>query len=97
MDVTYRELHPTEAGIWLLLFRDARGDIATAGIADLAERAGCSARWARKALVSLREKKLIEVVKKGRSGRYVSTYRITPLLPAKPLPKADPEGSTGEL
>lgn len=71
------------------------GGIATTGAADLAGRAGCSTRWIEKALGSLRKKKLNEVARKGRSGRYVSTYRITTRLPVAGPKAANPGDSTG--
>ena len=43
----------------------------------------------------LGEKKLNEVARKGRSGRYVSTYRITTRLPVAGPKAANPGDSTG--
>lgn len=72
-------LTPSEALVWLLLFRDTKGDgTARTGQADIARRSGLSVRGVKLALRSLRAKGMVEVVRRGQLNVGPSTYRVHP-------------------
>jgi len=73
------ELTPAEALVWLVLFRDTKGDgTARTSQADIARRAGLSVRGVKLALRSLKAKGMVQVVRRGRLNAGPSTYRIHP-------------------
>lgn len=79
-DFTMRGLSRAEQAVWILLWRDTKGDgLAKASQANLAERAGIRERTARAAVKSLRDAGLLTVVSRG--GLFVgpSVYRVHPL------------------
>ena len=67
-----------EVKVWLVLFRDtkAKTDTARTGQVDIARRAGLSERSVRSALVGLRAKGLLRVVRRGRLNAGPSHYRL---------------------
>ena len=68
-----------ETKVWLILFRDTKGTgTARTGQADIARRAGLSARGVRKALDKLQAKGLVKIVHRGRLNAGPSVYRIHP-------------------
>ncbi len=75
-----RDLTGSEAKVWLILFRDTKAATGTArtGQADIARRAGLSARGVRKALDKLQAKGLVKIVHRGRLNAGPSVYRIHP-------------------
>jgi len=76
-DETLATLERAELAVWLLLWRDTRPDgRARVGQADLARRAGCAIRTARRALARLEELGLVETVYQGGWPRRVSVYRV---------------------
>lgn len=67
-----------EALTWLVLFRDARGDIATTSAEYIARRAGASRQGVTKALAVLKAKGFVKVERHGGLNRGANTYRIEP-------------------
>ena len=62
---------------WLVLFRHAKPDgPATASVADLARRAGCSESAMRRALKRLRAAGLVERIKRGTLAGGPSVWRL---------------------
>jgi hypothetical protein len=73
------DLTPAEVLVWLVLFRDTKGDgTARTGQADIARRAGLSRRGVQKALDKLVAKGLVALVRRGRLNAGPSTYRVHP-------------------
>ena len=77
-DFDLAALTGAEAKVWLVLFRDtkAKTDTARTGQVDIARRAGLSERSVRTALVGLRAKGLLRVVRRGRLNAGPSHYRL---------------------
>ena len=72
-------LTPAEALVWLVLFRDTKGDgTARTGQADIARRAGLSRRGVQAALTKLIAKGFVAVVRRGRLNVGPSTYCVHP-------------------
>lgn len=72
-------LTPAEALVWLVLYRDTKGDgLARTGQADIARRAGLDVRTVRRAVASLEAKGLLETVRRGRLNVGPSVYRVRP-------------------
>lgn len=78
LDTTARDLIHSQLIVWMLLFRDARDDVARTSQADLARRSGLSERSVRRAIQALEEKGLLSVVRRGRLAEGPSSYRIRP-------------------
>lgn len=77
VDITMRGLSGRASLAWVVLWRDTKPNgIARTGITDLARRMGCSTATAKRALVELRTRKLIEVADRGRLGGGPSSYRL---------------------
>lgn len=73
------KLTPAEALVWLVLFRDTKGNgTARTAQADIARRAGLSVRGVKKAIRGLRAKGFLNVVRRGRLNVGPSTYRVHP-------------------
>jgi hypothetical protein len=80
LDVTLRTLSRSEAAIWLLLFRDTKPNgLARTGQADLARRSGCDIGTVKRALAKLAAKRLLSVVRRGRSGVGPTIYWVWPI------------------
>ena len=78
-DFALAALTGAEAKVWLILFRDVKGTgTARTGQADIARRAGLSARGVRKALNKLQAKGLVKTVHRGRLNAGPSVYRVHP-------------------
>ena len=78
VDASMMSLNRSELAVWLVLFRDTKGDtgLARTGQTDLARRCGCSVRAVRTAIQSLQDKGFIEVVRLGRINAGPSVYRV---------------------
>lgn len=73
------DLTPAEAVVWLVLFRDTKGDgAARTAQADIARRAGLDVRTARRAVATLTTKGMLQTVRRGRLNAGPSTYRVHP-------------------
>lgn len=73
------ELTPAQSLVWLVLFRDTKGDgTARTSQADIARRAGLSVRGVKKALRTLTTKGMVDVIRRGRLNAGPSTYRAYP-------------------
>lgn len=73
------DLTPAEALVWLVLFRDTKGDgTARTGQTDIARRARLSVRGVKKALRSLIANGMVDVLHRGRLNVGPSTYRVHP-------------------
>jgi hypothetical protein len=78
VDLRLRELTPAEVRVWLILYRDERGGVSRTSHADLARRAGVSTRAVVRALNKLRDRKLVERVRRGRMNVGISVHRLLP-------------------
>jgi hypothetical protein len=76
VDVTLRSLTRTEALVWVVLWRDTRHGLARTSYAGLARTSGCRRATVGIALRSLREKGLLEVVRRGGKGQGSNVYRL---------------------
>ena len=77
-DFFLKPLSGAEVKVWLILFRDTKGDgLARTGQADIARRAGINGRTVRRALNNLTAKGLLKVVHRGRLNGGPSSYRVT--------------------
>ena len=83
VDVSLAGLTRSAIAVWLVLFRDTKADtgVARTGQADIARRAGISARAVRKALTELIEAGLVKVVRQGRLGTGPSQYKVRGVNP----------------
>jgi hypothetical protein len=78
-DFALARLTGAEAKVWLILFRDTKGDgLARTGQADIARRAGLKPRMVRYVLASLKAKGMVDVVRRGRLNAGPSAYRVRP-------------------
>lgn len=76
VDVSMRELTRAEICVWLILWRDTKGNgSAKISQEQLAQRAGMSARSVRTAIARLTKLDLVKVVWKGHVGK-ASTYCV---------------------
>lgn len=62
--------------VWLVLFRDARGDVAQTSGEYIAKRIGVKRRAVTRALKQLRDRGFVEQLKKGGLNQGASIYRI---------------------
>ena len=76
VDLVLRDLSGGEVAVWLVLFRDARDGKARTGITDLATRCGMSRRGITKALALLKEKRLVEVIRRGSAAGAPNVYAV---------------------
>lgn len=76
VDVQLRELTAAETAVWLILFRDVRNGVARTGMSDIAARAGITRRGVVKAMKGLRDKQLVDVIKRGNVAGIPNTYRV---------------------
>lgn len=89
IDFTLGDLDRGEIAVWLVLYRDTKPDgLARTSQADLARRAGVSARTVVRAIASLARRGLLKTVHRGGLRRGLSSYRVLPLV--KPA-----QGDTG--
>ena len=79
VDGTMARLPRAAALIWLTLWRDERHGLSRTGLTDLARRAGCNHRTARRAVAVLEKQGLVEKVRRGRLGSGPSVYRVSPV------------------
>lgn len=79
VDGTMARLPRAAALIWLALWRDERRGLSRTGLTDLARRAGCDHRTARRAVATLEKQGLVEKVRRGRLGSGPSVYRVSPV------------------
>lgn len=76
-DFSLAGLTGAETKVWVLLYRDTKGDgTARTGQTDLARRAGLTVRGVQKVLDSLTRKGLLRVVRRGRLNAGPSVYRV---------------------
>lgn len=76
VDATMSTLPRAAALVWVALWRDERRGLARAAVSDLARRVGCNERTARRALATLKKRRLVEVVRRGRLHGGPSIYRL---------------------
>jgi CRP-like cAMP-binding protein len=79
VDCTLATMPRTDALVWLVLFRDARGDIAKTAQAYISRRANLCRRTVGMALKRLQARGLVDVAYRGGLNRGLSIYRIRPL------------------
>ena len=72
-------LSRAELALWLILYRDARGDVAQTSQADLARRAGVCKRTVSRAVRRLVARGLLVVTHRGSVREGPSAYRVSPL------------------
>ena len=78
-DFALANLTGAESKVWLILFRDTKGEgIARTAQADVARRAGLSRRGVQIALDKLNAKGMVRVVRRGRLNAGPSVYRVHP-------------------
>lgn len=77
LDDALATMSRSELSAWLLLYRHAKADgIVSASMADLARRAGCSARTMQTALAKLQTANLVERIKRGSLAGGPSVWRL---------------------
>ncbi len=76
VDVDMRHLTPTETLVWLLLWRDTKGDTARTARAYLARRAGVAESTVSRALRGLARRGLLKCIHKGNQQRGISIYTL---------------------
>ena len=76
MDFTAKDLRRAELLVWLTLFRDSRDGVARTAQADIARRCGINRRTVYRAILSLSQRGLLRVVRRGRLGAGPSVYRL---------------------
>jgi CRP-like cAMP-binding protein len=79
VDFTAGRLRRNELLVWLILYRDARGDVAQTSQADLARRAGVCKRTVSRAVRRLVARGLLVVTHRGSVREGPSAYRVSPL------------------
>lgn len=85
VDCELASFGPVDAAVWLVLYRDGQRDgTATTAVSDLVRRTGYADRAVRLALQRLRNRGLIERVKRGTLVGGPSVYRL--LMPSGGAP-----------
>ena len=79
VDCTLATILRTDALVWMVLFRDARGDTAKTAQSHIARRAGLCKRTVGMAIKRLERAGLLDVVHRGGLNRGLSIYRLRPL------------------
>jgi DNA-binding CsgD family transcriptional regulator len=95
VDFTLADLSLRETKVWLILYRDARNDIARTSQADIARRAGISDRTVRRAITQLESRGLLKAVHRGGLNRGCSSYRVAALVNNSTADRTV-SGSTGQ-
>ena len=76
VDITMRDLTPSERLVWFVLFRDVRDGVARVAQADVATRSGLTQSTVSLAIKRLIERRLVQVVYQGGFNQGMSIYRI---------------------
>lgn len=85
VDFTMRSLTPREAQAWFVLYRDTRPNgFAKTGLSDMATRLGCSVATAKRTIKRLRDRGLVERVRRGAPGYGPNTYHVVGVSSAVP-------------
>ncbi len=71
-------LPPLQSLVWLVLYRDARGNVAEVSASYIARRIGVVRRSVTRALKGLRDRDLICILKRGGLNKGANTYLIHP-------------------
>lgn len=80
VDFSLRELTRAETAVWLLLWRDTKGDgLAKTSQADIGRRAGLHIATVKRTVAKLCRRGLLTVVRRGNLRRGPSIYRVRPL------------------
>ncbi len=79
VDQIARHLSPVDVTVWLVLYRDCRGDQCSASNRDLVRRTGCGLRSIARAMKRLRQVGLIEPLKLSTCKGEPSLYRLHPM------------------
>lgn len=95
VDNTIGSLNRAEVAVWMVLYRDTRDGTARTAQSDIAKRSGCNRRSVCRALKSLEQKGLVEIMYRGGVNRGLSRYRVAPssrlaLPPRRSRSKAHP-------
>ena len=81
VDFTAASLSQTDALVWLVLFRDAKGKTATTAQTYIASRLKISRRTVVRSLDRLKKLGLITVVRRGGFNRGINKYVIESMIP----------------
>ena len=76
VDVTMRDLTPSERIVWIVLYRDVRNGVVTVSQTDVAARSGLTQSTVCLAIQKLVKRDLVRVVTQGGFRKGLSTYRI---------------------
>jgi hypothetical protein len=76
VDVTMRDLTPSEKLVWFVLFRDVRDGVAKVAQSDIANRSGLTQSTVSLAVKRLVKRGLLRIVHQGGFRKGLSTYRI---------------------
>lgn len=76
VDFSMAGLLPTDALVWLVLYRDTKVGVARTAQSDIARRAGIGRRTVVRAVERLQKHGLLTVVRHGGLNRGPSTYRV---------------------
>ena len=73
-------LSRAEIVVWLILFRDTKGNDSTArtSLADLARRGGMDRKTASRAIGKLESRRMLQVIKRGGLNLGPSVFRVFP-------------------
>lgn len=76
VDITMRELTPSEKIVWLVMYRDVRDGVVTVSQKDIAVRSGLTQSTVSQAINRLVKRGLVFVVRQGGFRKGLSTYKI---------------------
>lgn len=76
VDITMRDLTPSERLVWIVLFRDVRDGNVKVAQADVATRSGLTRSTVSLAIKRLIERGLVRVVRQGGFRKGMSSYQI---------------------
>jgi hypothetical protein len=76
IDESLRGLKPSEAGVWLVLFRFARDGVARVSQATVAERSGLSEKTVTRSIRALKRFGLVRIEHQGGLGKGANRYRL---------------------
>ncbi len=89
IDAGGADLRPNDWRVWLVLFRDAKGDTARTSQKYVARRLGVDRKTVGRAVKRLQAVGLLDVLHRGGFRRGPSTYRL------RPMPADPPTGQAG--
>lgn len=79
IDRTLRLLSPSEVSVWICLYRHGHGGVSKVSRKRLVEQTGFCEKFVKRALRSLRRRRLVRTRRRGKTGR-IAEYTLWPIV-----------------